>query len=105
MKTTLLFLFCLLGAVTALGQAVAGGSALSSTPHVPQFYSRAEHASRQDLARGQSLLPHPGFAWGKGERPLWEVASPAREIPMGDVARALRKQHAEAKKAVRVWED
>lgn len=103
MKTTFLFLFCLVGAVTALGQAVAGGQVLSSNPQIPYFPSNPAHASQQALAQEQNLLPRSSFVWGKGERPLWEVASPAEVMPLGDVARILRKQHAEAKKSVRVW--
>jgi hypothetical protein len=41
----------------------------------------------------------------QGERPLWEFATnPAPEVPLGDVARLYRQQHATVKKAVKVLE-
>jgi len=38
-----------------------------------------------------------------GVRPLWEVATPAYVVPLGDSARMLKKEHLDAKKAVVVW--
>ena len=38
-----------------------------------------------------------------GVRPLWEVATPAYVVPLGDSARMLKKEHMSAKKAEIVW--
>ena len=98
MKITL-FALCFLCATAALGQSV-GGTSLSSQVQVFQMPSHTEHASQHPLAEEQSLLEHSNYIYAQGERPLWEVqpASP-RPIPLGDIARLLRKEHATAKKA------
>jgi len=58
------------------------------------------------MAQEQSLLQGSGSVYvAEGERPLWEVAPkepPA--VPLGDVARAYRKQHETAKKAQFVYQ-
>ncbi len=103
MKTTLVAL-CFLCATAALGQSVAGGSALSGQPRVHEFAGHTEHASQQAMAHEHSLLGTSGFAYAHGERPLWEVAVPMPQgLPLGDAARALRQEHAAAKKAEIVW--
>jgi hypothetical protein len=57
------------------------------------------------MQQEQTLLITSNNAYARGERPLWEVAvkRPA-EIPLGDIARLLRNQHAAARKAVKVLE-
>jgi hypothetical protein len=57
------------------------------------------------MAIEQSLLTNTGFNYAQGEKPLWEVASLAVPIPLGDTARILRKEHETARKAARVWEN
>jgi hypothetical protein len=103
MKTAL-FVLCVLCATAALGQSV-GGSALSSQVQVFEFASHPEHASQQPMAQEQSLLDHSGYFYAQGERPLWEFAPVSQTVPLGDVARALRKEHAMAKKADMVRND
>jgi hypothetical protein len=42
----------------------------------------------------------------QGERPLSDVASSkAAPVPLGDIARMLRKEQLTAKKATTVWEN
>ena len=41
----------------------------------------------------------------QGEMPLWEAVPERREIPLGDAARELKKEHANVKKARKVWEN
>jgi hypothetical protein len=55
------------------------------------------------MTQGQSLLEASGSSYAHGERPLWEFAPQTAPTPLGDTARTLRKQHAEAKKAAIVW--
>lgn len=104
MKTAVLVL-CVFCAVVTWGQAIGGGAVLNNQPQVLRMGGHSEHASAQNLGREQSLLPKTGFAYGKGERPLWEVGTLPTSIPMGDVARMLRKQHDSAPKAVVIWEN
>ena len=51
------------------------------------------------LAQEQSLLEHSNYYYAQGERPLWEVQPLAHHVPLGDIARTLRQEHATAKKA------
>jgi hypothetical protein len=97
MKTAL-FMLCLLFGTAAFGQS-AVGSALSSQVQVLEFPSHAEHATQQSLAQEQSLLEHSNYFLAQGEIPLWELMPLPQTVPLGDVARALRKEHATAKKA------
>lgn len=91
----ILFLLC---ASAAFGQAV-GGSALSAQPVVIQMQSHPEHASYTPLGQEQYLSEKSRYTFGHGERPLWEVAPVRTEVPLGDVARALREEHLKARKA------
>jgi len=47
----------------------------------------------------QSLLHCSAYSYAKGERPLWEFGPVSEPVPLGDVARAYRAEHALAKKA------
>jgi hypothetical protein len=69
------------------------------------FESHPEHASRQALALIQNLNGGETYVYAQGERPLWEVATPTHEMPLGDSARVLREEHASVKKAVKCWQN
>ncbi len=103
MKTALFAMFVLC-ASTAFAQSVASPS-VSSQPIIYSFESHAEHASRQPLAQEQSLNGGETLTYAQGERPLWEVATPTHEVPLGDSARALRQEHLTAKRAVKCWQN
>ena len=96
MKTGL-FLFCVLCATTALAQ--SGGAALSGEVQVFQMPSHEHRATQQTMAQEQSLLENSNSLSVQGERPLWEVQPLAPKVPLGDIARELRKEHESAKKA------
>jgi len=96
MKTALLALFILCGTL-AFGQA-AGVQPLVEPPN--QISDHPEHAIQHDMGTVTSVMEVSGSTWGHGERPLWEVAP---RIPLGDIARVLRKEHETAKKARRCW--
>lgn len=107
MKTTLLTILVALFLLNAAayGQGVAGyGAVLSSEPQVPQMQSHQLRATQQLLNGEQNILFTAQNPWAKGERPLWEVSKPKPEIPLGDIARMFRQQHATVKKAVKVLE-
>jgi hypothetical protein len=96
MKTTL-FVFCFLCATSAFGQIAASSISAQAQPiYVPDHPA---HASQHDMAQEQSLLSSSSYSYAQGERPLWEFGEVAHPVPLGDIARAYRKEHAVAKKA------
>jgi hypothetical protein len=99
MKTAV-FVLCFFCTTMALGQSIGGGSVggavLASSV---QMVSHPERAAQQFMAQEQNLLEHSNFYFAQGERPLWEVQPLAHHIPLGDIARTLREEHATAKKA------
>ena len=102
MKTTLLFLFVFC-ATAAFSQNASMGALLSNEPVIVEFASHAGHASQQPMGVEQNLLGASGFTSARGERPLWEFATPSQVTPLGDSARVLKKAHETAKKADIVW--
>jgi hypothetical protein len=104
MKITL-FLFCLFCATAAFGQAVYGGSALNAEPQMLNFPTHPARALQQPMGQQENILESSAIVSAHGERPLWEVAPKKQEVPLGDVARMFRKEHATAKKAVIVWDN
>jgi hypothetical protein len=99
MKTAL-FALCFLAATAAFGQSIASVGAAPVTSTI-QMSNHAEHASQQPMAQEQSLLEHSNYYYAQGERPLWEVQGPSgsHAVPLGDIARAYRKDHELVKKA------
>lgn len=95
---TLCFVSCLLLTTAAFGQAV-GYASISNQPVVIQIPSHPLHAAPQPMAQEQSLLTGSVYTSVQGQKPLWEVARIPDSMPLGDVARLLRKEHATAKKA------
>jgi len=65
------------------------------------------HAEQHALAREQALVGSTGetYTFAHGERPLWEFGPMLPPpTPLGDVARAYRKEKLAAKKAEIVFE-
>jgi hypothetical protein len=104
MKATLLAL-CLLFTTAALGQSIGGSLGTAAMSSTYQITGHQQQASVHTMAPEQSLLSGTGGVYIEhGERPLWEVAPPdPPTVPLGDVARAYRKQHEMAKKAQFVY--
>jgi hypothetical protein len=102
MKTTL-FGLCLLCATAAFGQ--SAGGVLSAEPQVFHPPDHAQRASPQAMAPEQNVMGTSNYFYAQGERPLWEVMPLSHAVPLGDVARALRKEHLAAKKAEFVKND
>ena len=88
---TVFFLFCVMCATAAFGQGVAGATVLSAEPVAIAIPSHPAHATQKDMLTEQSLLGTSCYVSAHGERPLWEVAPKKVEVPLGDVARAYRK--------------
>jgi hypothetical protein len=100
MKTTICVV-CLLCATAAVGQSI-----LAAAPNASSFQI-TDHPTRaisQPMSLEQNLLGTTPFTSAHGEMPLWEAPLQSHEVPLGDTARALRKEHATAKKARLVLE-
>jgi len=96
---------CIFCAVGAFGQ-VNFGSAVSAPEEGFQMGEHTQFATRQPMGQERDLLEASGSVSGRGEMPLWEAMEmmPAKPItPLGDLARAIRKEHALMPKAVLVW--
>ncbi|HLW88723.1 MAG TPA: hypothetical protein VKR57_09525 [Terriglobales bacterium] len=106
MKTTLFrTTFCVLFLICATTAFAQTAPVLSNQANIVQIIDHPEHASQHELATSQNLLEHSDYAYAKGELPLWEfgpVGPPP--VPLGDLARAARKEHALDKKAQIIWE-
>jgi hypothetical protein len=103
MKITIFALF-LLCTAAAFGQV---GSSLPSQPQIFEIPDHPSHADRVAMASEHPLVgANPdAYTYAQGERPLWEFGSMTPEpAPLGDVARAFRKQKLAAKKAEKVLE-
>ena len=94
--------FCLLCASTAFGQ-TAGVLSSVATPVV--MVDHPQHASEHAMGTESNLLGSSAYSSAQGEQPLWEFGSSKYEVPLGDVARALRKDHVLDKKATKVSEN
>lgn len=96
MKTTLLILliFC---TVAAFGQSAP---VLSNVPAPTHFYENPAHAEPHAMAQEHSLVGSPdAYDYAQGEQPLWQFGPVSQATPLGDVARAYRKEKDVTKKA------
>jgi hypothetical protein len=100
MKTVFLATM-LLGSAAAFGQA----GSISGEASPLQMADHPQHASFGSMAATQSLVGGPsGITYAQGERPLWEFGPLSVPVPLGDVARAYRKEKQTARKAEIVME-
>jgi hypothetical protein len=98
MKTTV-FVLCFFCTTLALGQSGGslGGATMASSI---QMESHPEHALQRAMGEEYSILENSNFYYAQGERPLWEFQTLAHQVvPLGDIARMLKQEHATAKKA------
>jgi proline-rich tail region repeat protein len=102
MKTTLFVLFILCAAV-AFGQTAP---VLPNQVQIVEVPDHPGHAALHEMAPEQSLVggSPSAYTYAQGERPLWEFGPVCEPVPLGDVARAYRKQKLTAKKAEIVFE-
>jgi hypothetical protein len=102
MKTTLLALFILCTAA-AFGQTAAS---ISSQAQPIQMAEHVAHAEQHEMAQERPLVGSNGtYTYAQGERPLWEFGPMLPPpTPLGDVARAFRKEKLATKKAEIVFE-
>jgi hypothetical protein len=103
MKKSLLLACVVLFAGAAFAQSSVGASSLSNEAQPIVMPSHPSQASERGMMSGKSLLTGSGSISAKGERPLWKLAPNNVPVPLGDSARVVKKQHAEAKKAQVTW--
>ena len=98
----LLLAFLFLGATAAFGQA----GSISSQAVPIQMPDHPQHASLMPMACEHPLVggAADNYTYAKGEQPLWEFGPVTQPVPLGDVARAYRKERVAAKKAEIVLE-
>jgi hypothetical protein len=100
-----LFISCI-----ALCPSAAFGQTASVLPNQPQMIQipdHVEHAEQHSMAAERPLVGSTGdtYTFAQGERPLWEFGPMLPPpTPLGDVARAYRKEKQAAKKAEVVYE-
>ena len=104
MKTTIFALcfLCLFCATTAFGQSAP---LLTGNPQQLQMYEHPQHASEHAMAQESTLLSTSTYGYAQGEVPLAELGSLEYQTPLGDVARAYRKEHISVPKAAKVSEN
>lgn len=102
MKTTLVVLFVLCAAA-AFGQAVPS---ISNQPSVPVFVDHPLHAEPHAMAMQTPIAggSADGYGYEKGEQPLWQFGPISEPVPLGDIARAYRREKMTGKKAEIVLE-
>jgi len=103
MKTTIVALsfLCFLCATTAFGQLAP---VLPNTPQPIQMQDHPQHASEHAMALESSLFGNSPYTYAQGEVPLADLGSPVYQTPLGDIARANKKEHIGAPKAIKVLE-
>jgi hypothetical protein len=103
MKITL-FALLILCTAAAFGQTAGSISSQVQAINIPEH---VQHADRHDLAQERPLVGGGSdtYTYAQGERPLWEFGPMLPPpTPLGDVARAVRKDKLAAKKAEIVFE-
>lgn len=94
MKTIFVVMFVLF-ATAAFGQ-TAG--AISSQAQVLELPDHPQHAGPHAMATESPLVGGDSntYSYAQGERPLWEFGPVSQPVPLGDVARAYRKEKEKA---------
>ena len=91
------FVLCMF---TASGAHAQTAMVLSNTPQPVAMQDHVQHATQHLMTPESSLLSNWTYSYAKGEVPLAELGSLPPQVPLGDVARAYRKEHMTAAKAV-----
>jgi len=97
------FVLLILCTASAMGQ--VGATSFGDQASMLSMPGHPEHASQHAMAQEQSLLGTASpYSFAQGERPLWEFGPVSQPVPLGDVARAYRKEKETAKKAEFIFE-
>jgi hypothetical protein len=98
---TIVIAFCLFCATAAFGQVA---SAISNNPQPLILTDHPQRAESHGMAPEDNLRGTGTYSMEHGDQPLWEFPSDKHETPLGDIARAYRKEHALDRKATIVVE-
>lgn len=103
MKNILLVVMIVCAGCACFGQ-TAGAISNQAQPIV--MASHPMTAEQHSLAAERSLVGGgpSTYTYAQGERPLWEFGPFSQPVPLGDVAREVRKEKLTAKKAEFVFE-
>ena len=100
MKTFIAIAFLSFCSVSSFGQSAPVFSNPVQMADHPQHASYNRMACETPLAGGSA----DAYSYARGERPLWEFGPVSQPVPLGDAARAYRKDKVTAKKAEMVLE-
>jgi hypothetical protein len=100
----LLIATVILCSAAAFGQ--AGVSAVSNQAVPLQIADHPQHATYASMASENPLVGGGAetYSYARGERPLWEFGPVSEPLPLGDIARAIRKEKMTAKRAAKIVE-
>lgn len=98
----IILIVCLLSASAAFGQNYVGY--LNSEPQVYHAPDHPAHASYTAIAQERGIVTGGFVSIATGEKPASDFPQVVA-MPLGDAARELKKQHAQLKKARKVWEN
>ena len=101
MKKTL-FVLCLLSSTAAFAQYYSSGGSRSSDPVVIQSPSHPSHASYAPMSPETSILAATSYTSAQGERRASDFPQ-AESVPLGTVAREMKKQRAQLKRSRVIW--
>jgi hypothetical protein len=91
------FAFCFLGFLCATAAFGQTAPVLTNNPQPVQMQEHVQHASEHAMAQETSLLSTSTYTYAQGERPLSDFEGTLKpEVPLGDIARAYRKERAAA---------
>lgn len=97
MKITL-FVLLILCTAAAFGQTAP---VLPNQVQMVVIPDHVAHASQHDMAQERPLVGgnSDNYTYAQGERPLWEFGPVSTPVPLGDIARAYRREKLGIKKA------
>ena len=104
MKTTI-FVFCFLCVLSVTSAFGQNAPLLTGNAQPLQMYEHPQRASEHTMAQESTLLSTTAYGYAKGEVPLVELGTLQYQTPLGDVARAYRREHVSAPKAAKVSEN
>jgi len=102
MKISLVVLSLLILTTAAFAQYGPAVGYRSADPQILTVPEHPAHAGFATIQTGTSLYPGTSYTSAQGDRPPSDFPQ-AASVPLGDIARALKKEHALAKKSTTVW--
>jgi len=95
--------------VLSAGAFAQNAGYISAQAAPTRFMENPLHASPHEMAPEQTLLGSAGtspYHFAEGEQPVWQFGEIKPTQPLGDIARAYRKEHMTiTKRAEFVWEN